>query len=397
MTGSDLCQNFEDDIPFQFSPNFLYDDEDDIPHHFNYDQNWSVRNPTRRSISLQSPTPSRSFITSQIAPPANQFVHDRKASSFSSPDFSSDHPVTEYPPSQICRYFVQGYCSRGDKCHFIHMNDGPVTSSQKQKVIRHGKRTEEPVKHHKNMLMDSDLQKLEGQICDLARDQNGCRFLQKRLDESPEAHLLIFSQVLSSFSQLMVDPFGNYLCQKVFESSTPDQRSRILQYVSKDLLFISLDLHGTRAVQKLIENSHQRSQLDIIITCLSADPMRLIKDINGNHVIQKCLKHLSDIDKQFIFDAVLANCVNVAKHRQGCCVMQRCIDSASYKQRCNLIAEIANKSLALVQDAFGNYVVQYVLELGDSLFTEWIINQFLGNICFLSEQKFSSNVIEKVL
>lgn len=41
-------------------------------------------------------------------------------------------------------------------------------------------------------------------------------------------------------------------------------------------------------------------------------------------------------------------------------------------------------------------VVQYILDLNDNRFSDAVIRQFLGNVCALSVQKFSSNVIEKV-
>jgi hypothetical protein len=41
-------------------------------------------------------------------------------------------------------------------------------------------------------------------------------------------------------------------------------------------------------------------------------------------------------------------------------------------------------------------VVQYILDLNDSRFSDGVIRQFAGNVCALSVQKFSSNVIEKV-
>ena len=41
-------------------------------------------------------------------------------------------------------------------------------------------------------------------------------------------------------------------------------------------------------------------------------------------------------------------------------------------------------------------VVQYILDLNDNRFSDAVIRQFTGNICALSVQKFSSNVIEKV-
>jgi hypothetical protein len=59
---------------------------------------------------------------------------------------------------------------------------------------------------------------------------------------------------------------------------------------------------------------------------------------------------------QFIYNAVAANCVEVATHRHGCCVLQRCIDHASDHQRVQLVNEITYNALTLVQDPYGNYV-----------------------------------------
>jgi hypothetical protein len=86
---------------------------------------------------------------------------------------------------------------------------------------------------------------------------------------------------------------------------------------------------------------------------------------------------------------------------------------ASDHQRIQLVHEIAFNALILVQDPYGNYVrdpvvtvgevliaghqvIQYVLDLYDTRFSDRVIRQFTGNICALSVQKYSSNVIEKV-
>lgn len=50
-----------------------------------------------------------------------------------------------------------------------------------------------------------------------------------------------------------------------------------------------------------------------------------------------------------------------------------------------------------MQDPFGNYVVQYVLELGHTEATEGIMLQLCGHYPELAQQKFSSNVVEKCL
>lgn len=60
------------------------------------------------------------------------------------------------------------------------------------------------------------------------------------------------------------------------------------------------------------------------------------------------------------------------------------------------MAEISKHALPLVQNPFGNYVVQYVLELGVVKYSESVIARFVNHVYILSVQKFSSNVIENV-
>ena len=50
-----------------------------------------------------------------------------------------------------------------------------------------------------------------------------------------------------------------------------------------------------------------------------------------------------------------------------------------------------------LQDPFGNYVVQYVLELGHVEATATIMKQLYDHYPDLAQQKFSSNVVEKCL
>lgn len=100
---------------------------------------------------------------------------------------------------------------------------------------------------------------------------------------------------------------------------------------------------------------------------------------------------------QFIFDGVGNHCVVVGTHRHGCCVLQRCIDHASGHQKAQLISQITANAFALVQDPFGNYVLQYIIDLAEPAFTDPLCYSFQGSIPALSKQKFSSNVIEKCL
>ncbi|KAJ5676112.1 hypothetical protein N7462_009009 [Penicillium macrosclerotiorum] len=243
-----------------------------------------------------------------------------------------------------------------------------------------------PIEHYK------------GELYSLCKDQHGCRYLQRKLEErNPEHVQLIFSETYMHVIELMTDPFGNYLCQKLLEYSNDEQRTALINNAAPQLVKIALNQHGTRALQKMIEFISTPEQTQTVIHALQNHVVELVQDLNGNHVIQKCLNRLGADEAEFIYEAVGANCVVVGTHRHGCCVLQRCIDHASGNQKARLIQQITSNSFALVQDPFGNYVVQYILDLAEPRFTNPLCQTFAGNVPSLSKQKFSSNVIEKCL
>lgn len=49
----------------------------------------------------------------------------------------------------------------------------------------------------------------------------------------------------------------------------------------------------TRAVQKVIETLKTPEQFSIIVSALKPGIVTMIKDMNGNHVAQRCLQYLT--------------------------------------------------------------------------------------------------------
>lgn len=235
-------------------------------------------------------------------------------------------------------------------------------------------------------------------ILSFCKDQHGCRYLQRLLEKKNQSHIdAVFAETHPYLAVLMVDAFGNYLCQKLFEHASEAQRSTFIQIIAPKLVPISFNMHGTRALQKIIDLVSSPDQISCIVNALRPNVVLLTKDLNGNHVIQKCLNKFSQEDCQFIFDAICEDPLDVSTHRHGCCVVQRCFDHASPAQIEQLVEHIVPHALTLVQDAFGNYVLQYVLELNNPNHTEAIISYFLYKVRALSTQKFSSNVMEKCI
>ena len=122
----------------------------------------------------------------------------------------------------------------------------------------------------------------------------------------------------------------------------------------------------------------------------------LIKDMNGNHIIQKLLNQTDSKYSTVIYDVIQENIIEISTHKHGCCVLQKCIDSAKPGIKTKLVELLIACSLSIIVDQYGNYVIQYILSLNNLDFNKKLVIGLLTNICFLSKQKYSSNVVERV-
>ncbi|TPX33393.1 hypothetical protein SmJEL517_g03742 [Synchytrium microbalum] len=129
-----------------------------------------------------------------------------------------------------------------------------------------------------NRFMGIPLEELVGAIYAISRDQHGCRYLQTKLEEHNEKNLnLIFAEIYSHIGELMTDAFANYLCQKIFHFCSDEQRTVIVDAIAPDLVRISMNSHGTRAVQKLLDVLSSPEQIRKVVLALSTNVVALMK------------------------------------------------------------------------------------------------------------------------
>lgn len=87
-----------------------------------------------------------------------------------------------------------------------------------------------------------------GTVCILAKDQNTCRFLQKVLTEGTQEDIdKIFSEIIDSVGDLIVDPTAHYLVQKILEVCTNDQRTHMIREITKAPITLNkacCNMHG---------------------------------------------------------------------------------------------------------------------------------------------------------
>src|SRR6187402_304087 len=88
-----------------------------------------------------------------------------------------------------------------------------------------------------NRFANMALEQLGGEIYALCKDQHGCRYLQKKLeDRNPEQVHMIWLETNQHVIELMTDPFGNYLCQKLLEYCNDEERTVLIENASHELV-----------------------------------------------------------------------------------------------------------------------------------------------------------------
>ena len=164
--------------------------------------------------------------------------------------------------------------------------------------------------------------------------------------------------------------------------------------------------------------SIEQEDLSKLIEEFKGHVINMIHDSHGNHVIQRCIQTQSafareaerngDLDSadeimdqlQFIIDDVIENIESLSVHRYGCRVVQRSIEYCVEKQRVGVLEAIITCNEGIVEDSYGNYVVQQAIITGTEMHREQILSSLIrkqGNIFRLSKQKFASNVVEKLM
>lgn len=131
----------------------------------------------------------------------------------------------------ICRFFRQGHCKYEDRCKYSHsfpygtypvypaymgyatgyseygIQSTPQQSQhaqlhQREHRRREGGRSRQTTEESK--FVNAEVEQFVGELATLGKDQFGCRFLQRKLEEGASRDQeLIFSEVYSHFNELM--------------------------------------------------------------------------------------------------------------------------------------------------------------------------------------------------
>ena len=246
-----------------------------------------------------------------------------------------------------------------------------------------------------NTYLNESIEYLSYNIFPLAKDQAGCRFLQKKLDEDPKkASEAFYHAIIPFVLPLVKDAFGNYLIQKLCYFLSPEKIKKFLEIISPSILDVGSNSHGTRVIQHLINFLSTKELVDYFMKSIKPYVIPLLKELNGTHIINKFINDHPECAEE-INKIIVENCSLLATHRHGCCILQKLMDGPNKKLKYDLINNLVENCFVLIIDQFGNYVIQSILTLNEKESSSAIAMKVCDNLPYYSKHRYSSNVIEK--
>ena len=144
----------------------------------------------------------------------------------------------------------------------------------------------------------------------MIKSQSGSKSLQKKIEEKQnEFTAKLYEQIKNNLFEIINDQYGNYVIQKLVEHCD----KKIISLMLKKLYFannaennfknylyeISINPYGTRALQKMLDNlgnNMTEEDINILLKFSQGNIYQMMKDINGNHVIQSIIENIKNKD-----------------------------------------------------------------------------------------------------
>ncbi|KAK2446484.1 hypothetical protein P8452_23944 [Trifolium repens] len=243
-----------------------------------------------------------------------------------------------------------------------------------------------------------------GNVLSWAMDRSKCKDLQAVIEDGNPIYVqLILSEVKDYLHLLMMHPFGNFLIQKIFQARrgiTLDQVNFIIKSIISDeqqLKQVCMNSHGTRVVQIMLENIICPYTKYAFVYIMKRMTVALMKNANGNYVIEKCVKVFPPELQIMILNEIAINCVDIATDKIGTSAIQKCLRYGNRIAIALLVTEISSNAMILAEDPYGNYVLQIVIKMKFPSAHERMIKELRGKFVRLSVNMYASNVVEDLL
>ena len=127
---------------------------------------------------------------------------------------------------------------------------------------------------------------------------------------------------------------------------------------------ISKSRIGTYSLQVIIEHINNINQSEIILNAIKNDILDLSLDTYGCHVIEKIIMCFNEDLIGFIYEIAIESFMTLANNANGLCIIKIIMIDASKKETIEKLKKlIIDNCMYLIENPYGNYTIQIVLEV----------------------------------
>ena len=206
-------------------------------------------------------------------------------------------------------------------------------------------------------------------------------------------------EYLDSIVDLASDYIGNTLVQKFFEHCSEKAKMDMLRQLTPHLAMTGCHKNGTWAAQKILDCSRSIEQITLIAQHLRPYIPGLLLDQFGNYVVQCCLPWMQPMN-DFVFDAMVDRCWEIAQGRFGARSMRACLekDSVTDQQRKRVAMAVILNSVPLATSPNGSILLTWLLETsGLSRSYKLLAPRFAPHLSHLCTHKLASTPVMRLV
>ena len=239
----------------------------------------------------------------------------------------------------------------------------------------------------------------KGNFEQIIRTHKGSRIFQNYLKNTHYDILhLIFSEIKNKLTELLKDSYSNYFCKKLFRNLSQKDRIEYLTIIQPELNILSKDSIATYPIQNIIEELGSKNEKSIFYLGIKNYIDNFAYNIYGARILEKILAYFEDEFKKEIIEYICENFLELAYNNNGICLVKKILLMTHKKDlHIKLKKLVFDNALNLIVHQYGNYAIQIIIENWDETDLKEILEIYENKYIFLSNQKFSSNVMERIL
>lgn len=253
--------------------------------------------------------------------------------------------------------------------------------------------------------------RMRGHVVQLSCDRFGCHVMQKAIFKVREdIKYALIIELFAAIQDTFTHRFACHVWQRVFEIKWKSEKRQIMEIVQSTMAgqwdTIANDENGSLIVQCIFEHCSYSDKLPIISEIFNYT-YDIARGQWGNWVIQHLLEHGSVLEQSHVIQVVLQNVFTMSIDQYASKVVEKCVKIATKRDLHLFVEQIITTTtlpyhfhltfrtphiLAMMNNQYGNYVVQNILSIAESAQREQCVSLIEPHVAILKASKYGQRV-----